>query len=291
MVRIPVETGVAPDRRRCEPTHLPLRQELPPLRDSSECAAVIWLLLAVAGFLAGVINAVAGGGSLVSFPALLHTGMGAVTANATNTLAVWPGSVSSVFAYRKVIAGERHRAVVLTAPSLAGGLAGSWLLLHTPERLFDAVVPWLIVLACALLALQGKVAHFLARRSGSEGARVPVALFASQFLISVYGGYFGAGIGILMLAAMAIFLPEGLQAANGLKVLFASVINGISAVYFLAMGAARLEEAGIMALFSVLGGWIGAQIAQRLPARALRASVIAYGLAVAAKLFFGRGPG
>jgi len=252
---------------------------------------VIWLLLAVAGFLAGVINAVAGGGSLVSFPALLHTGMGAVTANATNTLAVWPGSVSSVFAYRKVIAGERHRAVVLTAPSLAGGLAGSWLLLHTPERLFDAVVPWLIVLACALLALQGKVAHFLARRSGSEGARVPVALFASQFLISVYGGYFGAGIGILMLAAMAIFLPEGLQAANGLKVLFASVINGISAVYFLAMGAARLEEAGIMALFSVLGGWIGAQIAQRLPARALRASVIAYGLAVAAKLFFGRGPG
>jgi len=244
-----------------------------------------WVLLAVAGFAAGVINAVAGGGSLVSFPALLTTGMGSVTANATNTIAVWPGSVSSVFAYRKVIADERHRAVVLAWPSLFGGLAGSWLLLHTSERSFRAVVPWLIVLACALLTLQGPVSRWVMRRTGSESSRVPLALFVAQFLISVYGGYFGAGIGILMLAAMAIFIPHGLQAANGLKVLFACLINGVSAIYFLGMGAVRLPEAGLMALSSVFGGWVGAHLAQRLPTRVMRVLVVSYGLVVAAKLF------
>ncbi len=246
-----------------------------------------WALLAAAGFAAGVINAIAGGGSLVSFPALLTTGMGSVTANATNTIAVWPGSVSSVFAYRKVISDERRRATVLAWPSLLGGLAGSWLLLHTSERSFRAVVPWLILFACALLAMQGPVARWVKQRSGSEATRVPPALFVAQFLISVYGGYFGAGIGILMLAAMAIFVPHGLQAANGLKVLFASLINGISAVYFLAMGAVRLPEAGLMALSSVFGGWAGAHLAQRLPPRLMRVLVVSYGVVVAGKLFAG----
>ena len=246
-----------------------------------------WTLLAVAGFAAGVINAVAGGGSLVSFPALLTTGMGSVTANATNTIAVWPGSVSSVFAYRGVISEERHRALVLAWPSLLGGLAGSWLLLHTSERSFRAVVPWLIVFACALLALQGPVSRWVSQRAGSQASRVPASLFVAQLLISVYGGYFGAGIGILMLAAMAIFIPHGLQAANGLKVLFACLINGISAVYFFAMGAVRLPEAGLMALASVFGGWAGAHVAQRLPPKVMRVLVVTYGLVVAAKLFVG----
>ena len=246
-----------------------------------------WTLLAIAGFAAGVINAVAGGGSLISFPALLTTGMGSVTANATNTIAVWPGSVSSVFAYRKVISGERHRAIVLAWPSLLGGLAGSWLLLHTSERFFRAVVPWLIVFACALLALQGPVSRWVAKGTEAHASRVPATLVVAQFLISVYGGYFGAGIGILMLAAMAIFIPHGLQEANGLKVLFASLINGISAVYFLGMGAVRLPEAGLMALSSVFGGWAGAHLAQRLPAKVMRVVVVGYGLIVAAKLFAG----
>ena len=246
-----------------------------------------WILLAVAGFLAGVINAVAGGGSLVSFPALLTTGMGSVTANATNTIAVWPGSVSSVFAYRKVISDERHRATVLAWPSLLGGFAGSWLLLHTSERSFRTVVPWLIVFACALLALQGPVSRWVTQRTGSQANRVPVTLFVAQFFISVYGGYFGAGIGILMLAAMAIFIPHGLQAANGLKVLFACLINGIAAIYFLGMGAVRLPEAGLMALSSVFGGWVGAHVAQRLPSKVMRVLVVSYGLVVAGKLFIG----
>ena len=246
-----------------------------------------WLVLGASGFAAGVINAVAGGGSLVSFPALLHTGMGARIANATNTAAIWPGTVSSVYAYREVLAEERHRALVLTWPCLAGGVAGSFILLHTPESAFRAIVPWLIVLACLLLGLQGPVARFVARRTGATQARVPPALVVVQFLISLYGGYFGAGIGIMMLAAMAILIPHGLAAANGLKVLFGCIINGISALYFLLAGAVRLPEAGLMMVTSVLGGYVGAHLAKRLPGKVLQGVVIAYGLVVATKLFLG----
>lgn len=243
-----------------------------------------WLLLAVAGFGAGIVNAIAGGGSLLSFPALLVTGMPSVAANATNTLAIWPGTLSSAWAYRRFIAEERHRAWVLAWPSLAGGLAGSVLLLNTPERAFRAVVPWLILFACALLAAQGPVARLVARAVPLQD-RVPPALWASQFLISIYGGYFGAGIGILMLAAMAIFLPDTLQHANALKVLFSMLINGVAAVYFLVVGAAQLPQAGLMAVASLLGGYAGAHLAQRLRAGVMRALVVAYGLAVALRLF------
>jgi uncharacterized membrane protein YfcA len=243
-----------------------------------------WILLVAAALAAGVVNAIAGGGSLISFPALLATGMGSVRANATNTLGMWPGSVSSVWAYRGHIAGERHRAAVLAVPSLLGGLGGSVLLLNTPESAFRAFVPWLILFACGLLALQARVARWVAGISSGEAPRVPVSLWVAQLLISVYGGYFGAGIGILMLSAMAILIPSGLQAANGLKVLFATLINGISAIYFLVVGAVGLPEAGVMALAAITGGWLGAHLAQRLPARAMRALVVAYGVVVALRL-------
>ncbi len=247
----------------------------------------LWPVLAAAGFAAGVINAIAGGGSLVSFPALLLTGMPAVAANATNTLAVWPGSLTSVWAYRTYIDEERHRAAVLAWPSLVGGLAGSVILLHTSERLFRAIVPWLILFACGLLALQGPVARLVARRGSAHAQRVPASLWIAQLLISVYGGYFGAGIGILMLAAMAILIPSTLQHANGLKVLFATLINGISAVYFVVAGAARLPEAGLMAAAAIGGGYAGARLAQRLPPAIMRVVVIAYGVVVAVQLLRG----
>ncbi len=232
-----------------------------------------WFLLVLAALAAGIVNAVAGG-----------AGMGSVRANATNTLAVWPGSVSSAWAYRDHILDERRRAAVLAAPSLVGGLAGSVLLLNTPEKAFGAIVPWLVLFACALLAVQSKVAKLLARATAATGERVPISLWVAQFLISVYGGYFGAGIGILMLAAMAIFIPHSLQAANGLKVLFATLINGVSAVYFLFQGAVRLPEAGVMAVAAIAGGWIGAHIAKRLPAPAMRACVILFGFVIAGKM-------
>ncbi len=246
----------------------------------------LWLILAAAGFGAGVINAIAGGGSLLSFPALLLTGMPPVAANATNTLAVWPGSVSSVWAYKTYIGEEKRRAWILGVPSLLGGLVGSIILLSTPEKAFSALVPWLILFACGLLALQGPVARWVAQRAPSSQTHVPVSLWIAQFLISVYGGYFGAGMGILMLAAMAIFLPDTLQHANALKVLFALLINGIAAIYFLVMGAAHLPEAGLMAVASIVGGYAGAHLAQRMPAALLRGVVVTYGVVVAGVLFY-----
>jgi uncharacterized membrane protein YfcA len=250
----------------------------------------LWLILAAAGFVAGVINAIAGGGSLVSFPALLLTGMPAVTANATNSLAIWPGSLTSAFAYRRELVAERQKAVILSLPSLLGGLVGSFILLHTTERLFRAVVPWLVLLACALLALQGEVTRRWLGRSRSTAHGVPWYLWLAQLAISIYGGYFGAGMGILMLAAIAIVLPGSLQHANALKVLFGLLINGSAAIYFLAAGAARLPEAALMALASLAGGYAGARLAQKMPAPLMRAVVITYGLSVAAWLFAAQSP-
>jgi uncharacterized membrane protein YfcA len=248
---------------------------------------MIWAILAAAGFAAGVINAIAGGGSLVSFPALLLTGMGPVTANATNTLAIWPGTLSSTWAYRKLLGEERRRAAVLAIPSAVGGLAGSVILLTTPERWFGAVVPWLILFACALITFQSRIAGFVRRHHAEGEGRVPLALWIAQLLVSVYGGYFGAGIGILMLAAMGILLPGSLQRANALKVLFSMLINGVAALWFLGAGAASLPEAGLMAVASLLGGLAGARLAQRLPAGLMRGAVVSYGVVVALALMRG----
>ena len=242
-----------------------------------------WFLLGAAAFGAGVVNAIAGGGSLLSFPALVFAGVPPVAANATNTVAIWPGTVSSTWAYRTLIAEERRRALILSVPSLIGGLAGSILLLHTSEKSFKAVVPWLILFAAGLLALQGPVARWVARKVPMEGDRVPALLWVAQFLISIYGGYFGAGIGILMLAAMAIFLPDTIQHANALKVLFSLLINGIAALYFLFAGAVHLPEAGLMAAASIVGGYVGAHVAQKLPAWLLRYAVITYAVVIAVK--------
>ena len=244
-----------------------------------------WLLLGGAGFVAGVVNAIAGGGSLISFPALLLTGMPSVAANATNTVAIWPGTVSSAWAYRRHIGDERRRALVLSAPSLVGGLLGSVILIHTPEKVFNAVVPWLILFACALLAVQQRVGAWVASRRSMQGpGAVPWGLWISQLLISIYGGYFGAGIGILMLAAMGIFLPESLQHANALKVLFSLLINGLAAVKFVGLGGCCIPQGAFMGGCALVGGYAGAHLAQRLPARLFRGLVIAYGVIFALKL-------
>lgn len=248
---------------------------------------MLWSILIAAGFLAGAINAIAGGGSLVSFPALMLTGMPAITANATNSLAVWPGSITAVLAYRRLLSETRRSALILVWPSLVGSLIGSYILLHTSERSFRAVVPWLIVFACVLLMLQDRLAGLLSRNAGVAAGRVPVAFWVAQLLISIYGGYFGAGMGILMLAAMAIALPDSLQHANVLKVFLSLVINGVAVVYFLWVGAARLPEAACMALAALAGGYAGARLAQRMPARVMRAVVCCYGLAIALYMFIG----
>jgi uncharacterized protein len=238
-------------------------------------------LLAAAGIGAGVVNAIAGGGTLLTFPALLAVGLPPVTANATNTLALLPGQISSAFAYRRHLGEERRRAVALALPSLVGGLAGALLLVKLPESTFEAVVPWLIVFACAVLALQEPIRHLVAHgRYGSH----PAALWIAQLLIAIYGGYFGAGIGILMLAAMGILLPSSVQHANGLKILFSLLINGVAAIYFLGAGQTSAPEAALVAVAGMIGGFAGAHLAQRLPPRGMRLFAIGVGLFAAGKL-------
>lgn len=244
--------------------------------------SLFWI--ALAGLGAGFVNAVAGGGSLISFPALMFSGRSAVTANATSTVALWPGSLASVWAYRWRIRGQRRHAVTLALPSLIGGLLGAVLLLHTSEKAFRFIVPYLILLACGLLVAQDPIGRWVAGRTGGVSERTPPSLWFVQLLISVYGGYFGAGIGILMLAAMAIFMPEDLQSANALKVFFAMLINGIALLYFMFTQTADLRAAGVMACASVVGGYAGAHTAQWLPSRWLRIFVVGFGLFVALRL-------
>jgi uncharacterized membrane protein YfcA len=243
------------------------------------------VVLAASAAAAGVVNAVAGGGTLLTFPALLATGVPAVAANATNTVALFPGQLASSLAYKKHIQEERHRALVLAIPSLLGGIAGAALLLALPEKVFAAAVPWLILFACLVLAFQGQLKLILAR---TRHANHPAALWVAQLLISIYGGYFGAGIGILMLAAMGILVPSSIQHANALKVLFSLLINAIAAVIFVGAGAVRYPEAALMATASIAGGFLGARLAQRLPPAGMRGFAIAVGLFAAGKMFLAR---
>jgi hypothetical protein len=242
-------------------------------------------ILAASAFAAGLVNAVAGGGTLITFPALLATGVPAVAANATNTVALFPGQLASSVAYRSHIAEERRRALVLAVPSLLGGVLGAVLLLALPERAFELAVPWLILFACVVLGFQTQLKRVVASASHASH---PAALWIAQLLISIYGGYFGAGIGILMLAAMGILLPSSIQHANALKVLFSLLINAIAAVIFAARGAVFWPEAVLMAAASIAGGFLGARLAQRLPPAGMRGFAIAVGLFAAGKMFLAR---
>ena len=237
-----------------------------------------------AAFGAGFVNAVAGGGTLLTFPALLYGGLSSISANATSTVAIWPGSVTSSWAYRRQLGENRARVWMLAVPSLLGGLAGAILLLGTSEKVFRFIVPFLILLACGLLMLNEPIGRWISKRAESHPKKHAAALWLAQFAIAVYGGYFGAGIGILMLAAMAIFLPEDLQAANGMKNFFAVLINGVAAVYFIVVGAAVLKIALVMMLAAIVGGFVGAKTAQRMSPRILRGAVVVFGVIVAVHL-------
>ena len=240
------------------------------------------VVLAASAFVAGIVNAVAGGGTLITFPALLATGVAPVAANATNTVALFPGQLASSLAYRSHIADERRRAWTLSVPSLLGGIIGAALLLGLPEKAFAIAVPWLILFACVVLGFQTQLKRFVASK---PHASHPAALWIAQLLIAVYGGYFGAGIGILMLAAMGIMLPSSIQHANALKVLFSLLINGIAAVIFVAKGAVHAPEAALMAAAAIAGGFVGAQLAKRLPPAGMRGFAIAVGLYAAVRMF------
>jgi uncharacterized membrane protein YfcA len=237
---------------------------------------------------AGGVNAVAGGGSLLSFPALLAAGYPALTANVTNTVALFPGYLGGTLGYRRELAGQRRRAVTLGLVSVAGALLGSVLLVRSPAALFEAVVPYLILLACALLAAQTRLASLVEARlerteAGGAGWRLPL-LLGGQFLAAVYGAYFGAGLGIMLLAILGIFVADSLQRLNALKGLLSLVINLIGAAFFALFADVVWGAVAAMAVASLLGGQAGVVVARRLNDRLLRWLVIAFGVAVALRL-------
>lgn len=244
--------------------------------------------LLAAAFVAGAINAVAGGGSLVSFPALVAAGYSAKTANVTNTVALWPGYLSSSYGYRGELKTQRSRMIALTAPSIGGALTGSVILLLTPGNAFDVIVPFLILFACLLMAMQERLARFaLTHRLASHGEdHVPLALIGGVFLLAVYGAYFGAGLGIMTLAVLTILLPDDIQRSNALKGLLSLLINAVAVLYFAFFGPVRWLPALIMAVGALAGGYLGVGVARKLGRRPLRISVISYGVLVAAILFY-----
>ena len=199
------------------------------------------IVLGVAGFLGGAVNSVAGGGSLISFPALLAVGYPGVTANMTNTVALWPGYVGSSVAYRRELEGQRSRAVVLAATCIVGGLAGSVLLLTTPASVFKQAVPWLILLACALFALQPLATRSLAKRQAPSKEHRSLGLHVAVFLAAIYGAYFGAGLGIVLLAVLGLAIPDSLQKLNGLKQVLSVVINSVAVVAYGVFGSRRVD--------------------------------------------------
>ncbi len=245
-------------------------------------------LLAVGALLAGAVNAVAGGGSLISFPALLAVGYPALTANITNTVALSPGYLGGTIGYRRELEGQRRRTVVLSAFSVAGALAGSFLLLVGSPELFERIVPYLILLACGLLAVQDHLAGIVRRRVGliehGAGWTRWAPLLALQFVAAVYGAYFGAGLGIMVLALLGIFLADTLQRLNALKGVLSLVINVVGAVYFALFAEVVWLAVAIMATASLAGGRIGVAMARRLDDRALRWLVVLFGVVVAIRL-------
>lgn len=248
--------------------------------------SVSFVVVFVAAVAAGAINSVAGGGTLVSFPALVWMGLPSTIANATSTVAIWPGSVGGVWGYREDLRGLPPTTYALIVPSLIGGILGAILLVMTPTDVFDRLIPLLILFATVLFMLQDPVQRMI-RTTGKAhagSARWLVGALLFQFLVSLYGGYFGAGIGILMLAAFGIMGFTDIHQMNGLKNFLALCINGLAATYFIWNGMVSWPHALVMAVGAVAGGVWGAGFARRVGPRAVRRIVIGVGLSMAVSL-------
>jgi uncharacterized membrane protein YfcA len=244
-----------------------------------------------AAFIAGLVNSVAGGGTLVSFPALVWLGRDPIIANTTNAVALWPGSLASAIGFRRELRGGRPLLLRLVLPSIAGGAVGAMLLLRTPSRTFAAIVPFLIFFATLLFAFQEPItrrlhghAHGAARDSAMSSGAWWMWAAAFQFTVAIYGGYFGAGMGILMLAALGLLGLTDIHQMNGLKNVFATCINGIAAVYFAACGAVNWPDALVMAAGAIVGGYGGAGLARRFGRRFVRRAVVVIGVTMGLSL-------
>jgi hypothetical protein len=240
-----------------------------------------WVLLCLAAFAAGAVNAIAGGGTLLTFPSLLAV-LSPVSANATSTVALLPGSLAAAWGYRRELARRRTHLLRLLPPSFLGGIVGSLLLIRMPEKVFANLIPWLLVGASTLLLLQRPVARWLGAHPHKAPSRGTVAgIIFFQFLVGVYGGYFGAGIGILMLSSLAFVGIHDIHEMNAVKSVLAAAMNGVTVAILALSGVIVWRYAIAMAVAATLGGYVGARTARRMPAAWVRATVVAIGFAVA----------
>ncbi len=246
-----------------------------------EAAAVV-----AAGVAAGTINTIVGSGSLVTFPTLLAVGFPPLVANVSNTVGLVPGSMSGVFGYRRELAGQGRRIGRLGVAAGLGGMTGAALLLALPESTFEQVVPFLILLASALMALQPRLAALVARHR-PHGAEHSGLLTALVYCTAIYGGYFGAAQSVIFIALLAIFVPDDLQRLNGLKNVLALLVNGIAAIAFIAVAPVDWTAAVLIAAGSIVGGQVGAHVGRRMSPPVLRLAVVAVGVVVAVKMLLG----
>ncbi len=245
-----------------------------------------WAALAIfaAGLAAGTINTIVGSGSLVTFPTLLALGYPPLLSNVSNNVGLVPGTVSGAFAYRRELTGQRSRVLRLGTASLLGGVAGAALLLGLPGTVFRSAVPALILVAAILMALQPRLSKILEAR-GDRRLHGGLGLFLGVFLTGVYGGYFGAAQGVILIALLAIFVHDDLQRLNGTKNVLAMVVNTAASVLFIIFSTLSWSVVGLIAAGSVVGGQLGARIGRRLPAAVLRWVIVTVGVVVACILF------
>ncbi|MBI1281397.1 MAG: TSUP family transporter [Anaerolineaceae bacterium] len=241
------------------------------------------VIIFVAAMLAGALNSVAGGGSFLSYPALVFSGVPLINANTTSTIALWPGTVASVGAYRKEIAEEQGRLWPLLIASLLGGTIGALILLRTPQNTFAKLLPFLLLLATLLFAFGKRVSERV--RATVSKASLPEStlrggVIVLQFVIALYGGFFGGGIGMMMLAAYSLLGMDNIHRMNGLKTLMATIINGAAVVIFVINGSIYWPQALVMVGGAIIGGYTGATYAQRINPQRVRQFVILVGFAM-----------
>jgi uncharacterized protein len=242
------------------------------------------LAIFAAGIAAGTINSVVGSGTLITFPVLLSFGYAPVVANVSNTIGLVPGNASGAFGYRRELAGQRERAVRLAIASVTGGVIGAVLLLSLPASAFKAIVPVFIVIALALILLQPRLSAALASHRQEGRVHVGPLAMAGVFASGIYGGYFGAAQGIMVLAILGLSLDEDLQRINAVKVVLVGLVNLVSGVIFAFAAHVAWLPAVLIAGGSVLGGLLGAKVGRRLPAPALRLVIVAVGIVAIVRL-------
>ena len=243
-------------------------------------------LLVLAGLGAGLFNGAAGSGTLISFPVLLALGYPAIVANVTSTLGIWPGYLGSVAGWRGEIVQPRDHFRSLAPLTVLGAAIGAILLLTTPSSAFTGLAPWLVLFASLLFALGPTLARWLGGEESALQTR-PIALGIGMFLAAVYGGYFGAAMGVIMLAVLGLTLPGTLARASGIRAVLSVLANGVAAIVFIIHGHLQWEAVGMLAIGSLVGGYVGAALARKLPTSILRAIVVAVGLATGIRLLVG----